>query len=172
MLFNIQEPVKKSLHKLLPTKINPEVEKKSVPQKFAQFPIYVGSKKKKTNEPSRVTESLSTLIDLKKPINEPTRVTESSSTLIDLKKTINEPTRVTESSSTLIELSYTDYIDRVSCSGVSHIAISDLVCFSITQYLLINYLRETLPSLTEIFKNLITKVVETKPLNKTSLELR
>ena len=27
---------KKSLHKLLPTKINPEVEKKSVPQKIAQ----------------------------------------------------------------------------------------------------------------------------------------
>ena len=33
--------------------------------------------------------------------------------------------RVTESSSTLIYLIYTNYADRVGCSGVSHIAISD-----------------------------------------------
>ena len=47
------------------------------------------------------------------------------SDLYGLKQLINEPTRVTESSSTLIDLIYTNYIDRVGCSGVSHIAISD-----------------------------------------------
>ena len=47
------------------------------------------------------------------------------SDLDGLKQLINEPTRVTESSSTLIDLIYTIYVDRVDCSGVSHIAISD-----------------------------------------------
>ena len=47
------------------------------------------------------------------------------SDLYGLKQLINEPTRVTESSSTLINLIYTNYTDRVGCSGVSLIAISD-----------------------------------------------
>ena len=47
------------------------------------------------------------------------------SDLDGLKQLINEPKRVTESSSTLIDLIYTIYVDRVGCSGVSHIAISD-----------------------------------------------
>ncbi|CAH3164484.1 unnamed protein product [Pocillopora meandrina] len=47
------------------------------------------------------------------------------SDLDGLKQLINEPTRVTESSSTLIDLIYTIYVDRVGCSGVSRIAISD-----------------------------------------------
>ena len=47
------------------------------------------------------------------------------SDLYGLKQLINEPTRVTESSFTLIDLIYTNYTDRVGCSGVSHMAISD-----------------------------------------------
>ena len=47
------------------------------------------------------------------------------SDLYGFKQLINEPTCVTESSSTLIYLIYTNYTDRVSCSGVSHIGISD-----------------------------------------------
>ena len=48
-----------------------------------------------------------------------------NSDLYGLKQLINEPTRVTESASTLIDLIFTKYPDRVGCSGVSHIAISD-----------------------------------------------
>lgn len=47
------------------------------------------------------------------------------SDLYGLKQLINQPTRITESSSTLIDLIFTNYIDRVSCSEVSHIGISD-----------------------------------------------
>ena len=47
------------------------------------------------------------------------------SDLYGLKQLINEPTRVTEFASTLIDLIFTNYPDRVGCSGVSHIAISD-----------------------------------------------
>ena len=36
-----------------------------------------------------------------------------------------EPTRNTETLSTLIDLIYTNHIDRVDCSGVAHIGISD-----------------------------------------------
>ena len=65
------------------------------------------------------------------------------------------PTRVTESSSTLIDLICTNYTDRVGCSGVSHISISDrsIVYVFIGKYLLIYHLSNTLPSLTEIFRN-------------------
>ena len=45
--------------------------------------------------------------------------------LYGLKQLINEPTRVTKFSSTLIDLIYTNYTDRVGCSEVSNIAISD-----------------------------------------------
>lgn len=47
------------------------------------------------------------------------------SDLYGLNQLINEPTRVTESSSTLIDLIFTNHADKVSCSGVSHIGISD-----------------------------------------------
>ena len=47
------------------------------------------------------------------------------SDLYGLKQLINEPKLVTEGSSTLIDLIYTNYTDRVGCSGVSYIAISD-----------------------------------------------
>ena len=47
------------------------------------------------------------------------------SDLFGLQQLIIEPTRITESSSTLIDLIYTNYIDRVACSGVCHISISD-----------------------------------------------
>ena len=38
---------------------------------------------------------------------------------------IIEPTRITKSSSTLIDLIFTNYANRVVCSGASHIGISD-----------------------------------------------
>ena len=47
------------------------------------------------------------------------------SDLYGLKQLITEPTRVTESSSTLIDLIFTNHADKVSCSGFSHIGISD-----------------------------------------------
>ena len=47
------------------------------------------------------------------------------SDLFGLQQLITEPTRITESSSTLIDLIYTNYTDRVVCSGVSHIGISE-----------------------------------------------
>ena len=47
------------------------------------------------------------------------------SDLYGLNQLIKEPTRVTESSSTLIDLIFTNHADKVSCSGVSHIGISD-----------------------------------------------
>ena len=45
--------------------------------------------------------------------------------MFGLQQPITEPTRLTESSSTLIDLIFTNYADRVVCSGVSHIGISD-----------------------------------------------
>jgi len=42
-----------------------------------------------------------------------------------LQQLITEPTQITESSSTLIDLIYTNYTDRVICSGVSHTGIID-----------------------------------------------
>ena len=91
------------------------------------------------------------------------------SDLYGLKQLTNEPTRVTESSSTLSDLIYTNYTDRVGCSGVSHIAISDIIASSmfIGKYLLIYHLRDTLRYLTEIFEILIMKIFEMKSLNKT-----
>ena len=47
------------------------------------------------------------------------------SDLYGFQQVITEPTRLTESLSTLIDLIYTNYVDRVVCSGVSHIGISD-----------------------------------------------
>ena len=42
-----------------------------------------------------------------------------------LHQLINEPTRVTDTASTLIDLIYTNYPDKVVCSGVCHVSISD-----------------------------------------------
>ena len=42
-----------------------------------------------------------------------------------LHQLINEPTRVTDTTSTLIDLIYTNYPDKVVCSGVCHVSISD-----------------------------------------------
>ena len=42
-----------------------------------------------------------------------------------LHQLINEPTRVTDTTSTLIDLIYTNYPDKVICSGVCHVNISD-----------------------------------------------
>ena len=47
------------------------------------------------------------------------------SDLFGLQQLITEPTRRRESSSTLIDLIFTNYVDRIVCSGVSHIGISD-----------------------------------------------
>ena len=45
--------------------------------------------------------------------------------IYNLKQLINEPTRVTPASSTLIDVIFTSHPDNVSCSGVSHVGISD-----------------------------------------------
>ena len=45
--------------------------------------------------------------------------------LYNLSQLINEPTRTTDSSSTLIDHIFTNTPDKVVCSGVSHVSISD-----------------------------------------------
>ena len=45
--------------------------------------------------------------------------------IYNLKQLIREPTRITPSSSTLIDLIFTSHLNNISCSGVSHISISD-----------------------------------------------
>ena len=45
--------------------------------------------------------------------------------LYGLHQLINEPTRVTDTASTLIDLIYANYPDKVVCSGVCHVNISD-----------------------------------------------
>lgn len=42
-----------------------------------------------------------------------------------LQQLITEPTRITETSATLIDLIFTNCPDKVLCSGVRHIGISD-----------------------------------------------
>ena len=42
-----------------------------------------------------------------------------------MKQLINEPTRITPTSATLIDLIYTNTPDKIVCSGVRHISISD-----------------------------------------------
>ena len=44
--------------------------------------------------------------------------------LYNLSQLINEPTRITDSSSTLLDI-FTNNPDKVVCSGVSHVSISD-----------------------------------------------
>ena len=45
--------------------------------------------------------------------------------IYNLKQLVNEPTRVTPVSSTLIDVIFASHPDNVSCSGVSHVGISD-----------------------------------------------
>ena len=45
--------------------------------------------------------------------------------LYNLHQVINEPTRITISSSTMIDLIFTNTVDKIVCSGVSHVGISD-----------------------------------------------
>ena len=40
---------------------------------------------------------------------------------------INEPTRITDKSSSLIDLIYTNSPERVVCSGVAHVGVSDYI---------------------------------------------
>ena len=49
----------------------------------------------------------------------------NSADLYDLHQVINEPTRITISSSTMIDLIFTNTVDKIVCSGVSHVGISD-----------------------------------------------
>ena len=45
--------------------------------------------------------------------------------LYNLHQIIDEPTRITTSSSTMIDLIFTNTVDKIVCSGVSHVGISD-----------------------------------------------
>ena len=45
--------------------------------------------------------------------------------IYNLKQLITEPTRITPLSSTLIDVIFTNLPDNTTCSGVSHIGISD-----------------------------------------------
>lgn len=53
------------------------------------------------------------------------RLLTNISDLYNLSQLINEHTRITETSSTLIDLTFTNCPQRVVCSGVSHVGISD-----------------------------------------------
>ena len=54
-----------------------------------------------------------------------TRLLCEISDIYGLQQLITEPTRITESSSSLIDVIFTNCINRVVCSGVLHIGISD-----------------------------------------------
>ena len=54
-----------------------------------------------------------------------TNLLTSIANVYSLHQLIREPTRITSSSSTLIDLIFTNCPDKVVCSGVSHVGISD-----------------------------------------------
>lgn len=54
-----------------------------------------------------------------------TRLLCELSDIYGLQKLITEPTRITESSSSLIDVIFTNCINRIVCSGVLHVGISD-----------------------------------------------
>jgi len=54
-----------------------------------------------------------------------TRVLTGITDLCGLHQQINEPTRITEKSSTTIDLIFANEPDKIVCSGVSHVGISD-----------------------------------------------
>ena len=49
----------------------------------------------------------------------------SSAGVYGLQQLISEPTGITPTSTTLIDLIYTNCADKIACSGVRHVAISD-----------------------------------------------
>jgi len=53
------------------------------------------------------------------------RLLSDTTDLYGLHQLINEPTSVTDTTSTLIDLIYTNYPDKVVCSGVCHVSISE-----------------------------------------------
>ena len=55
----------------------------------------------------------------------PTRVLTGITDLCGLHQLINEPTRITEKTSTTIDLIFANEPDKIVCSGVSHVGISD-----------------------------------------------
>ena len=54
-----------------------------------------------------------------------TRVLTGITDIFGLNQLINEPTRITQLSSTTIDLIFTNEPDKIVCSGVSHVGISD-----------------------------------------------
>ena len=54
-----------------------------------------------------------------------TRLLSNIAQVFYLHQLIEEPTRITDKSSTLIDVIYTNNPDKVVCSGVCHISISD-----------------------------------------------
>ena len=94
------------------------------------------------------------------------------SDLFGLQQLITEPTRITEYSSTLIYLIFTNYADRVVCSGVSHIGISDHSLIYVYRKLSpakLSPQKGIQPFLTEILKILIERVFVTISLSRTGL---
>lgn len=55
----------------------------------------------------------------------PTKVLTGITELFNLHQLVDEPTRITQSSSTTIDLIFTNDPERIVCSGVSHVGISD-----------------------------------------------
>ena len=58
-------------------------------------------------------------------IDHPTKVLTGITELFDLQQLICEPTRITESTATTIDLIFTNESDKIVCSGVSRVGISD-----------------------------------------------
>ena len=56
-----------------------------------------------------------------------------------LRQLISEPTRITDKSATLIDLIFTNCPERVVCSGVAHISISDHSLVYVFRKLSINF---------------------------------
>ena len=89
------------------------------------------------------------------------------SDLYGLQQLITKPTRITESSSTLIDLIYTNYVDRVVCSGVSHIGISDHCLIYVYRKLSPDFPSKGQSYLTENFNTLIVENFATISINQT-----
>ena len=57
--------------------------------------------------------------------NNNTQKLKSIADVYELQQLITEPTRITQTSATCIDLIYTNCADKIVCSGVRHISISD-----------------------------------------------
>ena len=55
----------------------------------------------------------------------PTKVLRGITELFNLHQLVNEPSRITPSSSTTIDIIFTNDLEKIVCSGVSHVGISD-----------------------------------------------